>query len=191
VSHLKDMLHMLCCNTCCSTCNTCCNMSFKTTCVTCLYSKTSVISLSTLIEETPPSGEVSYFLCSLIKNRVQKDPPRRICTRFFEGGPLTHGSWWGNIVNRKPPRGGGGFFRSTWKTLHMFFFVWRCRLHMTLHVTHVILSSVTWLASLKGRSRGEDLVMLVCCSVLQCVAVCCSVCCSVLQCDAVWCSVRT
>jgi len=32
----------------------------------------------------------------------------RICTRFFEGGPLTHGSWWGNIVNRKPPRGGGG-----------------------------------------------------------------------------------
>jgi len=26
---------------------------------------------------------------------------------FFEGGPLTHGSWWGNIVNRKPPRGGG------------------------------------------------------------------------------------
>ena len=107
MSHLKDMLHMLCCNTCCSTCNTCCNMSFKTTCVTCLYSKTSVISLSTLIEETPPSGEVSYFLCSLIKNRVQKDPPRRICTRFFEGGPLTHGSWWGNIENRKPPRGDG------------------------------------------------------------------------------------
>ena len=29
----------------------------------------------------------------------------------------------------------------------------------------------------------------VCCSVLQCVAVCCSVCCSVLQCVAVCCSV--
>jgi len=33
--------------------------------------------------------------------------PRRICTKFFEGGPLTHGSWWVNIVNRKPPRRGG------------------------------------------------------------------------------------
>jgi len=30
----------------------------------------------------------------------------RICTRCFEGGPLTHGSWWGNIVNRKPSQGG-------------------------------------------------------------------------------------
>ena len=40
--------------------------------------------------EPPPPGGVSYLLCSLR-------------TRFFEGGPLTHGSWWGNIVNR-----GGG-----------------------------------------------------------------------------------
>ena len=31
-------------------------------------------------------------------------------TRCFVGGPLTHGSWWGNIVNRKPPRGGGVSF---------------------------------------------------------------------------------
>jgi len=39
-----------------------------------------------------------------------RGPPRRICTRFFEGGPLTHGSWWGNIVDRTPPRGGGCSF---------------------------------------------------------------------------------
>jgi len=29
---------------------------------------------------------------------------------FFEGGPFTHGSWWGNIVNRNPPRGEGVSF---------------------------------------------------------------------------------
>ena len=34
-----------------------------------------------------------------------------MCTRFFDGVPFTHGSWWGNIVNRKPPRV-AGFFRS-------------------------------------------------------------------------------
>jgi len=38
---------------------------------------------------------------------------KRLCTRCFEGGPLTHGSWWGNIVNKKPPRG-GGFLWWTW-----------------------------------------------------------------------------
>ena len=40
--------------------------------------------------ETPPGGVV----------------PRRICTRCFEKGPLPPGSWLGNIVNRKTPRGG-------------------------------------------------------------------------------------
>jgi len=58
-------------------------------------------------KETPPPGGVSYLLFSLIKNRVWEETPRRICTKFFKGGPLTHGSWWGNIVNRKPPRSGG------------------------------------------------------------------------------------
>ena len=40
-------------------------------------------------------------------------PPRRICTRCVEAGPLAHGSWWGNIINRKTPPG-RGFFRSTY-----------------------------------------------------------------------------
>jgi len=66
-------------------------------------------------KETPPPGGVSYLLCSLIKSRELEDPPRRICTRCFEGGPLTHGSWWGNIINRKLPQG-GGLFRSTYHT---------------------------------------------------------------------------
>jgi len=61
----------------------------------------------TLIEETAPPGGVSYLLCSLIKNPEEEDPPRRICTKCFEGGPLPPGSWLGNIVNRKPPPGGG------------------------------------------------------------------------------------
>jgi len=39
-------------------------------------------------KETPPPGGVSYLLCSLIKNPEEKEPPSRICTRCFEGGPL-------------------------------------------------------------------------------------------------------
>ena len=62
---------------------------------------------------TPPGG-ISYLLCSLIKNWEEEDPPRRTTPKmdqfwgwFFRGGPLPPGSWSGNIVNRKPPRGGG------------------------------------------------------------------------------------
>ena len=62
-------------------------------------------------KETPLPGGVRYLLCSLIKSRVQEDPPRSTWYKSFEGGPLAHGSWWGNIVNTKPRRG-GGFFRS-------------------------------------------------------------------------------
>jgi len=58
-----------------------------------------------LIQRTPPPGGVSYFLCSLIKNPEEEDPTRRMCTRCFEGGPLPPGSWLGNKVNRKTPRG--------------------------------------------------------------------------------------
>jgi len=58
-------------------------------------------------KDPPPPGEVSYLLCSLIKNPEEEDLPRRICTRCFEGGPLPAGSGSGNVVNRKPPQGGG------------------------------------------------------------------------------------
>jgi len=47
----------------------------------------------------------SYLLCSLIKNPEEEDPPRRICTMCFEGGPVPPSSWSGNIVHRKPPWG--------------------------------------------------------------------------------------
>jgi len=39
-----------------------------------------------------PIRGVSYLLCSLIKNPEEEDPPRRICTRYFEGGPPRPGS---------------------------------------------------------------------------------------------------
>ena len=35
----------------------------------------------------------NQLLCSLIKNHVSEDPPRRICPRFFEGGPVSFLSW--------------------------------------------------------------------------------------------------
>jgi len=59
-----------------------------------------------LIERKPtPRG--GFLFAMFPHQEPWVDPPRRICTRCFEGGPLTHGSWWGNIVNRKPPRGVG------------------------------------------------------------------------------------
>jgi len=47
-----------------------------------------------MIERRLLPGGVSYVLCSLIKNPgpEEEDPPRRICTRCFEGGPLPPGS---------------------------------------------------------------------------------------------------
>jgi len=50
---------------------------------------------------------------------------RRICTRSFEGGPLTHGSWWGTIVNRKPPRGGAFLSIRLFVCFGLFWF-WVC-----------------------------------------------------------------
>jgi len=54
----------------------------------------------------PPPKGVFYLPCSLINIPEEKDPRRRICTRCFYGGPLPPGSWWGNMVDRNPPRGG-------------------------------------------------------------------------------------
>jgi len=64
-----------------------------------------------LIERNPPPRGGFLFTVFPIKNPEIEDPPLRICTRCFVGGPLPPGSWSGNIVNRKHPRG-GGFFRS-------------------------------------------------------------------------------
>jgi len=57
------------------------------------------------MERNPRPQGCSYSLCSPIKNPEEEDPPRRTCTRYFEGGALPPGFWLGNIVNRKPPRG--------------------------------------------------------------------------------------
>ena len=42
------------------------------------------------LKNPPLHGEVSYLLYSLIKNPEarEEDPPRRICIKCFEGGPL-------------------------------------------------------------------------------------------------------
>jgi len=78
---------------------------------------------ATWSKETPPSepphpGGVSYLLCFLIKNPEEEDPPRRICTRCFLGGPLPPGSWLGNIINRKPLRGGEVLSIKLWQQLN-------------------------------------------------------------------------
>ena len=61
---------------------------------------------STLIERTPPPPgkfPIYYVPASRTVITLTEDPPQSTWYKFFEGGPLTHGSWWGNIVNRKPP----------------------------------------------------------------------------------------
>jgi len=59
----------------------------------------------------PPQGGFLFTIFPhqepCVRAAIEEDPPRRICTRFFEVVPLTHSSWWGNIVNRKPPQGRG------------------------------------------------------------------------------------
>jgi len=88
-------------------------------------------------KETPTPGGVSYLLCSHIKKHEWEDPPRSTWYKFFEGGPLTHGSWWGNIVNRKPPRGGGGGSFDQYRTKMWILFVFTvtsvCRTYLFGH----------------------------------------------------------
>ena len=63
-------------------------------------------------KENPPPGRVSRFLCSLIKNPEQEDPPRRICTRCF-GVLLLRVLDHGTLKIGKPPEGGGSFDQHT------------------------------------------------------------------------------
>ena len=63
-------------------------------------------------KEPPHPGGVSYLLCSLVKNRVQEDPPRRICTRFFEGVLLHTVLDEGTLKIGNPPGGGVSFDQS-------------------------------------------------------------------------------
>ena len=69
---------------------------------------------------------------------------RAVCKRFhdeirrsyFVVTSNTHGSWSGNILNRKPPRG-GSFFRSicTTRTRHLIHWT-RHLIHWTRHLIH-------------------------------------------------------
>jgi len=59
--------------------------------------------------KNPPTPRgVSYFIMFPHQESWVRGSPSKHLV-FFEGVPLTHGSGWGpgNILNRKPPRGGG------------------------------------------------------------------------------------
>ena len=57
-------------------------------------------------KKPPPRGG---FLSTMFPHQEPcvRGPPSKNLVQILPGGPLTHGSWWGNVVNRKPPRGGG------------------------------------------------------------------------------------
>ena len=90
-----------------------------------------------LIERNTPPGGGSYLLCSLIKNPEEEDPSRRICTRCFEGGPLPPVSWLGNIVNRKPPPGGGVLSINIYMTTHLYLKYRYMRIHLYLKPIYI------------------------------------------------------
>ena len=80
-------------------------------------------------EKPPPPREVFYLLCSLSKNPEEEDPPRRICTRCFEGlypwvdreKPRGESSSSGFLMREKRKKKGktgvGWFFRSEWVSI--------------------------------------------------------------------------
>jgi len=75
-----------------------------------LWSISSTIPVENWSKETPLPGGFSISCVPWSRTREEEDPPRSTWYKFFEGGPLPSGSWSGNIVNRKPPRGGGVSF---------------------------------------------------------------------------------
>ena len=80
-------------------------------CCSCCFGTHQRVHMFACIDRTqphPPGAVPIYYVPS--SRTVSQRTLRSTCYTFFEGGPLTHGSWWGNIVNRKPPRGGGGSF---------------------------------------------------------------------------------
>jgi len=155
---------------------------------------------------------------SLTKNPEEMNPPRKICTRCFEGGPLSPDSLLGNLSNREAPRRGeipttrvnesyhkyGYMCESCHESEFLFGWVsahksesWYTDTHRDTHThTH---------RDIHNHVTHTDLCLeaQVCVCLLivddertnECVAVCCSVlqcvavCCSVLQCVAVCCSV--
>jgi len=67
-------------------------------------------------KETLPPGRVSYWLCSLIKNPEEEDPPWRTTPKLINFGDGSSGRVlflrvtsfrFGNHPTKKPPQGGG------------------------------------------------------------------------------------
>jgi len=93
-------------------------------------------------KEPPPSGWVSYLQCSLITNSEEEDPPQSNWYKFVEGGPLFPCSWLGNMVNRKPPRGGqflsiniytqSANWHSGYKAVHIY--IHRVQMYIYIHM---------------------------------------------------------
>jgi len=60
-----------------------------------------------VIERNPPLWGGFLFTMFPHQEPCVRGPPSKDLYQVIEGGPLTHGSWCGNVVNRKPPQGGG------------------------------------------------------------------------------------
>jgi len=75
-------------------------------CIASLVNVRDEASSSLTERNTPPRGG---FLSTMLPHQEPcvRGPPSKNLVQILPGGPLTHGSWSGKIVNRKPPRGGG------------------------------------------------------------------------------------
>jgi len=90
----------------------------------------------------------TFCLIRMLPGRGKQKQSWETCRgRCFEGGPLTHGSWWGNIVHRKPPRE-GGFFRSNWSIKLLNCMSLSSRETLSLELKHDI-GWLRWMGSFK------------------------------------------
>jgi len=62
------------------------------------------MTLQIWLKETPLPGEGFLFTMFLHQEQCVRGPPSKNLVQILRG---VQGSWWGNIVNRKPLRGGG------------------------------------------------------------------------------------
>ena len=112
-------------------------------------------------KETPPPGGFPIYYVPSSRTVCKRTPLEKPGTNPSRGVLfLTHGSWWGNLVNRKPPRGGGflsinmtqscahdsrslvicardSLSAPSWQTRHM----------------HISRDNVTWLVCHEGADR--------------------------------------
>jgi len=126
-------------------------------------------SICTLIAGNPsPPWRVFYLAGSLTKNPEQEDSPWSTWYKFFELVSLPLGSWFGNLPNRKSPRGGGvpvinfmgPLYKGKLDTGWVFATLWHCDMGTLYGISRNALHRVTLWGHLIHSMRAPYLCSL-------------------------------